>query len=87
MYAGLKKFSLEWLSGYAMSSLNQHWLFAPFRQFLDGELIDLLIVHWFTAFFDLTIAFFMTCEQTRLWVTPFMISFHLMNSRLFVIGK
>ncbi|KAH8398796.1 hypothetical protein KR222_007293 [Zaprionus bogoriensis] len=86
MYAGLKKFSLEWLSGYAMSNLSQHWLFAPFRQFLDEELIDLLIVHWFTAFFDLTIAFFMTCEKTRLWVTPFMISFHLMNSRLFVIG-
>lgn len=87
MYAGLKKFSLEWLSGYAMSSLSQHWLFAPFRQFLDGELIDLLIVHWFTAFFDLTIAFFMTCDRTRLLVTPFMISFHLMNSRLFTIGK
>ncbi|XP_017863468.1 PREDICTED: vitamin K-dependent gamma-carboxylase [Drosophila arizonae] len=86
MYAGLKKFSFEWLSGYAMTSLSQHWVFAPFRQVLDGELIDLLIIHWFTAFFDLSIAFFMTCEKTRLLVTPFMISFHLMNSRLFVIG-
>ncbi|XP_032310725.1 vitamin K-dependent gamma-carboxylase [Drosophila ananassae] len=86
MYAGLKKFSLEWLSGYAMSNLSQHWVFAPFRQMLDPELIDLLIVHWFTAFFDLSIAFFMTLEKTRLLVTPFMISFHLMNSRLFVIG-
>ncbi|EDW68978.1 vitamin K-dependent gamma-carboxylase [Drosophila virilis] len=86
MYAGLKKFSLEWLSGYAMSSLSQHWVFAPFRQLLDEELIDLLIIHWFTAFFDLSIAFFMTCEKTRLLVTPFMISFHLMNSRLFIIG-
>ncbi|KAH8378664.1 hypothetical protein KR009_000540 [Drosophila setifemur] len=85
-YAGLKKFSMEWLSGYAMSNLSQHWVFAPFRQMLDPELIDLLIVHWFTAFFDLSIAFFMTVEKTRLLVTPFMISFHLMNSRLFVIG-
>ncbi|XP_017841884.1 vitamin K-dependent gamma-carboxylase [Drosophila busckii] len=86
MYAGLKKFSPEWLSGYAMSSLSHHWIFAPFRQLLDAELIDLLIIHWFTAIFDLTIAFFMTCEKTRWWVTPFMISFHLMNSRLFSIG-
>ncbi|XP_002069156.2 vitamin K-dependent gamma-carboxylase [Drosophila willistoni] len=85
-YAGLKKFSPEWLSGYAMSNLSQHWVFAPFRQVLDAELIDLLIVHWFTAFFDLSIAFFMTVEKTRLLVTPFMISFHLMNSRLFHIG-
>ncbi|EDV97067.1 vitamin K-dependent gamma-carboxylase [Drosophila grimshawi] len=86
MYAGLKKFSLEWLSGYAMSTLSQHWVFAPFRQLLDENLIDLLIIHWFTAIFDLSIAFFMTCEKTRLLVTPFMISFHLMNSRLFTIG-
>ncbi|XP_060652296.1 vitamin K-dependent gamma-carboxylase [Drosophila nasuta] len=86
MYAGLKKFSLEWLSGYAMSSLSEHWVFAPFRQLLDGEIIDLLIIHWFTAIFDFSIAFFMTCERTRLFATPFMISFHLMNSRLFVIG-
>ncbi|KAM8709177.1 hypothetical protein ACLKA7_016051 [Drosophila subpalustris] len=86
MYAGLKKFSLEWLSGYAMSSLSQHWVFAPFRQLLDGELIDLVIIHWFTAIFDLSIAFFMTCDRTRRFATPFMIGFHLMNSRLFVIG-
>lgn len=57
MYAGLKKFSLEWLSGYAMSNLSYHWVFAPFRQVIDPELIDLLIVHWFTAFFDVSIAF------------------------------
>ncbi|KAH8301077.1 hypothetical protein KR018_000526 [Drosophila ironensis] len=86
MYAGLKKFSLEWLSGYAMSNLSHHWVFAPFRQMLDPEMIDLLIVHWFTAFFDLSIAFFMTMRKTRWLVTPFMLSFHLMNSRLFVIG-
>ncbi|XP_017059532.1 vitamin K-dependent gamma-carboxylase isoform X2 [Drosophila ficusphila] len=86
MYAGLKKFSLEWLSGYAMSNLSHHWVFTPFRQVIDPEMIDLLIVHWFTAFFDLSIAFFMTMDKTRLLVTPFMISFHLMNSRLFVIG-
>ncbi|XP_054732657.1 vitamin K-dependent gamma-carboxylase [Anastrepha obliqua] len=86
MYAGLKKFTAEWLSGYAMSSLSQHWVFTPFRTLLSAELTDLLIVHWFTAIFDFTIAFFMTWEATRVMATPFMITFHLMNSRLFVIG-
>ncbi|XP_067612623.1 vitamin K-dependent gamma-carboxylase [Eurosta solidaginis] len=86
MYAGLKKLTAEWLSGYAMSSLSQHWIFTPFRSLLSTDLTDLLIVHWFTAIFDFSIAFFMTWEATRLLVTPFMLSFHLINSRLFVIG-
>lgn len=29
--AGLKKMSAEWLSGYAMSNLSYHWVFAPIR--------------------------------------------------------
>nr|XP_014092739.1 vitamin K-dependent gamma-carboxylase [Bactrocera oleae] len=86
MYAGLKKLTAEWLSGYAMSSLSEHWVFTPFRSFLSSDLTDLLIVHWFTAIFDFSIAFFMTWEATRWLATPFMLSFHLMNSRLFVIG-
>ncbi|XP_061396203.1 vitamin K-dependent gamma-carboxylase [Musca vetustissima] len=86
MYAGLKKLTAEWLSGYAMSSLSRHWVLSPFRWVLSEELADLLIVHWFTAIFDFSIAFFMTCSKTRLLATPFMVSFHLMNSRLFVIG-
>lgn len=86
MYAGLKKFTAEWLSGYAMTSLSEHWVFTPFRALLSSELTDLLIVHWFTAIFDFSIAFFMTWEASRWLATPFMLSFHLMNSRLFVIG-
>lgn len=86
MYAGLKKFSPEWLAGYAMSSLSHHWVLRPFCWFLSYEMVDLLIVHWFAAIFDFSIAFFMTCELTRVWATPFMLLFHLMNSRLFVIG-
>ncbi|XP_037948076.1 vitamin K-dependent gamma-carboxylase [Teleopsis dalmanni] len=86
MYAGLKKFTTEWLSGYAMSSLSRHWVFAPFRSVLSVDTIDLFIVHWFTAIFDFSIAFLMTWEKTRVLATPFMLSFHLMNSRLFVIG-
>ncbi|XP_011294794.3 vitamin K-dependent gamma-carboxylase [Musca domestica] len=86
MYAGMKKLTAEWLSGYAMSSLSRHWVLSPFRWILSEDLADLLIVHWFTAIFDFSIAFFMTCSKTRLLATPFMVSFHLMNSRLFVIG-
>ncbi|XP_065361786.1 vitamin K-dependent gamma-carboxylase [Calliphora vicina] len=86
MYAGLKKLTAEWLSGYAMSSLSRHWVLSPFRWVLTEELTDLLIVHWFTAIFDFSIAFLMTCGKTRVLATPFMISFHLMNSRLFIIG-
>lgn len=79
--------TIEWLSGYAMTNLGYHWLFTPFRLFLSVEMTELLIIHWFTAIFDLTIAFWMTYEKTRLLVTPFMLSFHLMNSRLFTIGR
>lgn len=30
-YAGVKKMSPEWLSGYAMTHLSYHWVFTPFR--------------------------------------------------------
>lgn len=85
-YAGVKKFSPEWLSGYAMSNLGHHWVFLPFSTFIGPELTSFLIVHWFACIFDLTIAFWMVYEPTRVWATPFCAMFHLMNSRLFRIG-
>ncbi|XP_055378655.1 vitamin K-dependent gamma-carboxylase [Condylostylus longicornis] len=85
-YAGLKKLTAEWLSGYSMTNLGYHWLFLPLRYFLSVELIELLIIHWTTAIFDVTIAFLMTWNKSRIWATPFMLTFHLMNSRLFSIG-
>uniref|UniRef100_A0A336LF99 CSON010306 protein n=1 Tax=Culicoides sonorensis TaxID=179676 RepID=A0A336LF99_CULSO len=53
---------------------------------IGPQLTDLLIVHWFACIFDLTIAFFLIYEPLRVWATPFCVSFHLMNSRLFRIG-
>jgi vitamin K-dependent gamma-carboxylase len=29
--AGLKKLDLDWLSGYSMTNLSNHWVFQPFR--------------------------------------------------------
>lgn len=29
--AGLKKSDVEWLEGYAMTSLGSHWVFDPFK--------------------------------------------------------
>lgn len=76
----------EWLSGYAMSNLSNHWVFTPFRLFLSVELADLLIIHWFGCFFDITVFFFLVFKPTRPIATLFSIAFHFMNSRLFSIG-
>jgi len=29
--AGLKKFDFDWLNGYSMTHLANHWVFHPFR--------------------------------------------------------
>uniref|UniRef100_A0A1B0CNL9 Vitamin K-dependent gamma-carboxylase n=1 Tax=Lutzomyia longipalpis TaxID=7200 RepID=A0A1B0CNL9_LUTLO len=84
--AGLKKFSIEWLSGYAMTNLGYHWIFAPFRIILGAGMTDLLIIHWFGFLFDLTIAFFLIWRRTRPVASLVAAAFHLMNSRLFTIG-
>lgn len=85
-YAGLVKLSPEWLSGYSMTYLGNHWVFTPFRLILGTVWTDLLIVHWFGCLFDLTVAFWLTHKRTRFIATFFAIAFHLMNTRLFHIG-
>ncbi|GAB0092614.1 Vitamin K-dependent gamma-carboxylase [Sergentomyia squamirostris] len=84
--AGLKKFSTEWLSGYAMTNLGYHWVFSPFRLIIGAEWTDLIIVHWFGFLFDLTIAFFLIWKRSRPLASLCAAAFHLMNSRLFTIG-
>ncbi|XP_018368720.1 PREDICTED: vitamin K-dependent gamma-carboxylase [Trachymyrmex cornetzi] len=84
--AGLKKFSREWLEGYAMINLSRHWVFHPFKIFLSTEQIDFLIIHWFGFIFDLSVGFWMMLEKTRIPSMVFCTTFHLMNSRLFNIG-
>ncbi|XP_076642244.1 gamma-glutamyl carboxylase [Halictus rubicundus] len=84
--AGLKKSSTEWLSGYAMTNLSTHWVFAPFKLFLTTEQTDFFIVHWFGFVFDLTVGFWILFEKTRMPAMVLCTTFHLMNSRLFSIG-
>ncbi|XP_058795770.1 vitamin K-dependent gamma-carboxylase isoform X2 [Phymastichus coffea] len=84
--AGLKKSSSEWLTGYAMANLSDHWLFNPFKIFLTTAQTDFLIVHWFGFIFDLSVGFFMLYDITRIPAMVFCTAFHLMNSRLFSIG-
>lgn len=86
--AGLKKSSPEWLNEwqYSMTNLSFHWVFSPFRLLIGSELTNLLVVHWFSAIFDTSIAFFLIYKSTRVVATLFAAAFHLMNSRLFNIG-
>lgn len=84
--AGVKKLSFEWLSGYAMINLSHHWVFTPLTLIFGSELIDLIIVHWFTCIFDLTIVIWLIYKPSRIIATIVCALFHLMNSRLFSIG-
>ncbi|XP_028167858.1 vitamin K-dependent gamma-carboxylase [Ostrinia furnacalis] len=84
--AGLKKGTAEWLSGYSVQNLSEHWVFAPFRLFLTVPQTDYLVVHWFIFAFDLTVAAWMMWSRSRHVAMLLCALFHLMNSRLFRIG-
>ncbi|XP_011302375.1 vitamin K-dependent gamma-carboxylase [Fopius arisanus] len=84
--AGLKKSSREWLEGYSMMNLSEHWVFDPFKLLLTTAQTDFLIVHWFGFIFDLTVGFWLLFDTTRIPAMIFCAAFHLMNSRLFSIG-
>ncbi|XP_034824725.1 vitamin K-dependent gamma-carboxylase [Maniola hyperantus] len=84
--AGMKKGTAEWLTGYSVQNLSEHWVFNPFKLFLSTEQTDYLIVHWFVFVFDLTVAIWMMWSKTRHVAMIFCALFHLMNSRLFRIG-
>ncbi|KAJ8731764.1 hypothetical protein PYW08_014494 [Mythimna loreyi] len=84
--AGMKKGTAEWLTGYSVQNLSEHWVFEPFKFFLTVPQTDYLIVHWFVFVFDLTVAMWMMLATTRNVAMLFCAMFHLMNSRLFRIG-
>ncbi|XP_056643907.1 vitamin K-dependent gamma-carboxylase isoform X1 [Diorhabda sublineata] len=84
--AGLKKTDMEWLEGYSMGHIGEHWVFSPLRYFIDTEKIDYFIVHWCGFILDITIGFWLLIDLTRPIAMVFCATFHLMNSRLFSIG-
>ncbi|CAH2232616.1 jg14809 [Pararge aegeria aegeria] len=84
--AGMKKGTVEWLTGYSVQNLSEHWVFNPFKLILTTAQTDYLIVHWFVFVFDLTVALWMMWSRTRHVAMVFCALFHLMNSRLFSIG-
>lgn len=84
--AGMKKGTAEWLTGYSVQNLSEHWVFDPFKYFLTVQQTDYLVVHWFVFVFDLTVALWMMWSITRHVAMVFCALFHLMNSRLFRIG-
>ncbi|XP_059052353.1 vitamin K-dependent gamma-carboxylase [Achroia grisella] len=84
--AGLKKGTAEWLTGYSVQNLSEHWVFEPFKLFLTIPQIDYIVVHWFIFVFDLTVAMWMMWSRSRHVAMVFCALFHLMNSRLFRIG-
>ncbi|CAG2115458.1 unnamed protein product [Medioppia subpectinata] len=84
--AGLKKIDADWLNGYSMNNLSDHWVFSPFSILLPNEMIDLYVVHLGGFVFDLTIGFFLVWNKSRFFAYFFCLLFNSMNSRLFSIG-
>ncbi|KPJ14894.1 Vitamin K-dependent gamma-carboxylase [Papilio machaon] len=84
--AGVKKCTAEWLTGYSVQNLSEHWVFNPFKLFLSVSQTDYLVVHWFVFAFDLTVAGWMMWSRSRHIAMILCALFHLMNSRLFRIG-
>ncbi|XP_033644268.1 vitamin K-dependent gamma-carboxylase-like [Asterias rubens] len=84
--AGLKKIDADWLFGYSMDSLANHWVFDPFKMFLTVRQVDVLIVHIGGFLLDLTVGFWLFFDRTRPFAFFFCGSFHVMNSQIFSIG-
>ncbi|XP_049773987.1 vitamin K-dependent gamma-carboxylase isoform X1 [Schistocerca cancellata] len=84
--AGLKKMDQDWIEGYSMTNLNNHWVFDPFKLLLTPEQVDYWIVHVSGFLLDLTIGFWLFFDKTRPYAIFFCTTFHLMNSTIFSIG-
>ncbi|XP_069669123.1 vitamin K-dependent gamma-carboxylase isoform X2 [Periplaneta americana] len=85
-YAGLKKMDKDWLEGYSMRYLSNHWVFGPFKLFLTTEQVDFWIIHLNGFALDLSVGFLLIYKKTRPMALFVLGLFHIMNSRLFNIG-
>ncbi|KAK7493349.1 hypothetical protein BaRGS_00015475, partial [Batillaria attramentaria] len=84
--AGLKKLgSSDWINGYSMQGIAQHWVFDAFRLVMTTDEVDYFVVHLGGLTIDLFIGFLLFFDKTRLLAFIICSSFHLMNSQLFKI--
>ncbi|XP_075735561.1 gamma-glutamyl carboxylase [Rhipicephalus microplus] len=84
--AGLKKTDRDWIGGYSMEGLGQHWVFDLFKLVMTEEQVDAYVVHWGGFLLDLTVGFFMVASAVRPFGVLFCVLFNAMNSRMFAIG-
>ncbi|XP_051786426.1 vitamin K-dependent gamma-carboxylase [Erpetoichthys calabaricus] len=84
--AGVKKLDGDWVGGYSMNYLSQHWLFDPFRLIFTDEMTSLIVVHGGGLILDLTAGYLLFFDATRPISIVFVTYFHCMNSQLFSIG-
>ncbi|XP_063218903.1 vitamin K-dependent gamma-carboxylase isoform X2 [Bacillus rossius redtenbacheri] len=85
-FAGLKKMDQDWLDGYSMANLSNHWLFEPLKLFMTSEQIDYWIIHQTGFLLDITVGFLLFVDKTRPYAIFICSMFHVINSRLFSIG-
>ncbi|MBN3276865.1 VKGC carboxylase, partial [Polyodon spathula] len=84
--AGLKKLDFDWIGGYSMHYLANHWLFDPFKLVFSEEMTSVLVVHGGGLVLDLTAGYLLFFDATRPVAMVFVSYFHCMNSQLFSIG-
>lgn len=84
--AGIKKLDFDWIEGYSMHYLANHWLFDPFKLVFSEEMTSVLVVHGGGLVLDLTAGYLLFFDATRPVAMVFVSYFHCMNSQLFSIG-
>lgn len=85
-FGGVAKIGSDWLSGYPMRDwLLEHSDLPVVGPFLDTE-AAVVFFSWGGLLFDLLIVPTLMWRRTRVLGLALMMSFHLMNSRLFMIG-
>ncbi|MBN3296927.1 VKGC carboxylase, partial [Amia calva] len=85
--AGIKKLDSDWIGGYSMGYLANHWLFNPFKMVMSEEMTSLLVVHGGGLILDLTAGYLLFFDATRPTAIVFVSYFHCMNSQLFSIAS
>ena len=86
-FAGIKKIDADWLNGYSMSSLSQHWIFAPMKsdfsflciqsrmQNVNGSLSISIKIEGVCAMLEITRSLVARYRANALSLCPFLLPF------------